>query len=142
MLRTFRAVLAASTVMLLCSGPLVAQSNTGNVYGNVIDELGSPIPGGTATLTGTAAPRTASVDAGGFFRFLRVAPGKYTLTVTTPGFATVARENVLVSVGQNIQVDVPIEARDRAGERHGHERDAAHRHAQGRDGPDLHAATS
>ena len=108
MLRTFRTVLAASTMMILCAGPLAAQTNTGNVYGNVVDELGSPIPGGTATLTGPAAPRTASVDAGGLFRFLRVAPGKYTLTVTMPGFTTVTRENLLVSVGQNVQVDVQM----------------------------------
>ena len=36
----------------------LAQQNTGNVYGNVIDEQGTPIPGGTATLTGPSAPTT------------------------------------------------------------------------------------
>ena len=108
MLRTFRTVLAASTMTILCAGPLAAQTNTGNVYGSVTDEQGSPIPGGTATLTGPVAPRTASVDAGGFFRFLRVAPGKYTLTVTMPGLTTATRENLLVSVGQNVQIEVAM----------------------------------
>lgn len=108
MLRAFHAVLVAVTTALVVARPLVAQTNTGNVYGNVIDELGSPIPGGTATLTGPAAPRTAGVDASGVFRFPRVAPGKYTLTVTMPGFATLTRENVVVSVGQSVQLDVPM----------------------------------
>ena len=69
----------ALIVTFTVASRLTAQTNTGNVYGNVIDEQGSPVPGGTATLAGTAAPRTASVDARGFFRFLRVAPGKYRL---------------------------------------------------------------
>jgi len=85
-----------------------AQTNTGNVYGNVIDEQGMAVPGGTATLTGPSAPSTTSVDANGFFRFLKIPPGKYSVTVTMPGFTTVTRENVSVSVGRNTQVDVQL----------------------------------
>ena len=85
-----------------------AQSNTGNVYGNVIDESGAAIPGGSATLIGPNAPMTTSVDANGLFRFLKVPPGKYAVTVTMPGFTTVTRENVEVSVGKNTQVDVTL----------------------------------
>jgi hypothetical protein len=93
----------------LCfAAPLSAQVNTGNVYGNVIDEQGMTIPGGTATLTGPSAPMTTSVDVNGLFRFLRVPPGTYTVTVTMPGFASVTRENVGVSVGKNTQVDVQL----------------------------------
>ena len=104
--RTLRTVLLAAAAALPLAVSAVAQTNTGNVYGNVIDELGSPIPGGTVTLTGVAAPRTASLDPSGYFRFLRVAPGKYTVTVAIPGFATATRENVVVLVGQNSQVVV------------------------------------
>ncbi len=86
----------------------VAQSNTGNVYGNVVDQTGAPLPGGTATLAGPRAPSTTNVDANGFFRFLKVAPGKYTVVVTMPGFTTVTRENVVVSVGQNTQVEMQL----------------------------------
>jgi hypothetical protein len=100
--------LLAVAMALLLSAPLTAQVNTGNVFGNVIDEQGMAIPGGTATLTGPAAPMTTSVDANGLFRFLKVPPGKYSVTVTMPGFTTVTRENVLVSVGHNTQVDVQL----------------------------------
>ncbi|HTR04110.1 MAG TPA: TonB-dependent receptor [Thermoanaerobaculia bacterium] len=85
-----------------------AQVNTGNVYGNVIDEQGGVIPGGTATLIGPSAPMTTSVDANGLFRFLKVPPGTYAVTVTMPGFTTVTRENVGVSVNKNTQVDVVL----------------------------------
>ena len=106
--RACRGVLLAVTMALLLAGPLVAQSNTGNVYGNVIDEQGGVIPGGTATLIGPSAPMTTSVDAKGLFRFLQVPPGKYAVTVVMPGFTTVTRENVTVSVGKNTQVDVQL----------------------------------
>ena len=58
-----------------------AQINTGNVYGTVMDESGDALPGGTATLTGPSAPMTTSVDANGFFRFLRVPPGRYSVVI-------------------------------------------------------------
>jgi len=87
---------------------LLAQTNTGNVYGTVHDELGARVAGATVTLTGSAAPRTANVDALGFFRFLGVAPGPYKLTVTRAGFTSFTRGNLLVSVGQNAQVDVTM----------------------------------
>ncbi len=109
--RAFRGVLLAVlaiVALFLAAPPLVAQVNTGNVYGNVIDEQGMAIPGGTATLIGPAQPTTTSVDAQGYFRFLKVPPGKYSVTVTMPGFTTVTRENVTVSVGKNTQVDVQL----------------------------------
>jgi hypothetical protein len=106
--RAFRGVLLAVTLGFCLTAPLVAQVNTGNVYGNVIDEQGMPIPGGTATLIGPSQPTTTSVDSKGLFRFLKVPPGKYAVTVTMPGFTTVTRENVTVSVGKNTQVDVSL----------------------------------
>ena len=108
MRKGIRGFVLLSMAALCLASPLSAQVNTGNVYGNVIDEQGMTIPGGTATLIGPSAPVTTSVDANGLFRFLKVPPGKYTVTVTMPGFTTVTRENVQVSVGKNTQVDVQL----------------------------------
>lgn len=99
----------ALAATLAITGALVAQSNTGSIYGRVIDEHGSPISGGTATLSGRAAPLTAAVDAQGLFHFLQVAPGTYSLAVAVPGFATFTREEVVVAVGRNTQVDFPLQ---------------------------------
>jgi len=88
--------------------PLSAQVNTGNVFGTVADEQGMAVPGGTATLTGESAPMTTSVDAQGLFRFLKVPPGKYTVTVVMPGFTTVTRENIQVSVNKNTNVEIGL----------------------------------
>ena len=85
-----------------------AQTNAGDIYGTVVDEQGSGIPGGTATLTGPIAPRTTTVDAAGQFRFLKVPPGKYTLTVTMPGFTTVKREDVVVTLGKAANLEFKL----------------------------------
>jgi len=104
----FSKTLFAMSAVLLLTAPLRAQINTGNVYGTVTDEQGAAVPGGTATLTGPSAPATTVVDTNGFFRFLKVPPGTYTVKITMPGFTTVTRENVIVSVNRNTQVDVPL----------------------------------
>src|SRR5262245_14789668 len=87
----------------------LAQVNAGNIYGQVTDEQGAAVPGGTVTLTGPSAPMTTTVESGGIYRFLKVPPrGDYTVTITMPGFTTVKRENVSVSVGRNTQVDIQL----------------------------------
>lgn len=45
-----------------------AQQNTGNIYGNVTDDQGMGIPGGSVTLTGPSAPSTTTVESGGIYR--------------------------------------------------------------------------
>ncbi len=97
-----------STIALLCTASIAAQTGTGNIYGSAIDEAGPAVTGGTATLSGPASPRTVSLDANGVFRFFGVAPGKYAITLTIPGFATATRENVLVLAGQNVHVEMPM----------------------------------
>ncbi len=114
-----------------------AQTNTGNIYGTVVDDQNQGLPGGTVTLTGPQAPRTTTVDEGGRFRFLKVPGGTYKVTVTMPGFTTAKRENVIVTLGKDTRRRGPAEGflRPGDGDRHGH--DAAARHAQGPDRRDL-----
>ncbi len=111
----------------------LAQENAGNVFGRTIDEQGNAIPGATATLIGDQAPRTTVSDTNGNFRFLRVPPGRYKINVTMPGFTTVDRSDVIVSLGKNTERGHPTEALRGRGNGHGDWHDAAPRHAQGPD---------
>jgi hypothetical protein len=86
----------------------VAQENTGNVYGKVVDEKGEAVPGGTATLTGALAPRDTTIDTQGNFRFLKVPPGTYKVRVEMPGFAPWEQERVIVTLGKNTDVDATL----------------------------------
>src|SRR5262252_8108567 len=95
-------------MLLVCAAAALGQGSTGSIYGSVTDEQGSPISGATATLIGPAAPRTASEDANGHFRFFKVPPGQYTLVVQMAGFSTETREGVLVLVGKTTEVVFPM----------------------------------
>ena len=77
------------------------------ITGNVQDPSGAPIPGASVTLTragtpaggataGAAEPRSASTDATGAFRFVRVPPGDYEVSVQHDGFNLAASK---VTVG-------------------------------------------
>lgn len=106
--RILTTVFVLAATLCATATPLAAQSNTGNVYGSVRDEHGSPVRAAEVALTGSAAPRTTRSDSQGLFRFLAVAPDRYTVTASAPGFAAAARGNVVVSVGRNAPVDVTL----------------------------------
>ncbi|HSS44565.1 MAG TPA: carboxypeptidase-like regulatory domain-containing protein, partial [Thermoanaerobaculia bacterium] len=92
--------LLAAVAVMLASGPgLLAQQNTGSIYGRAVDEQGAGVPSATATLTGSLAPRTTVTDANGYFRLLKVPPARYKLTIMMPGFSTVEFANVVVTLG-------------------------------------------
>lgn len=84
----------------------LAQLQSGNISGTVKDEQGGVLPGVAVTLTGSGAPLTFTTETDGQFRFLNLPPGTYKLTAILQGFGTVIREEIVVSVGQN--VDLPI----------------------------------
>jgi iron complex outermembrane receptor protein len=91
----------ATTVLLLFLGfilPQVAAAQSVAVIGNVDDPQGGVIVGATVTLTpvGAVRPVTARTDAKGAFS-LSGPPGRYTLQIDSPGFATWTREIVVAA---------------------------------------------
>jgi outer membrane receptor protein involved in Fe transport len=87
-----------------------AQITTATVQGNVLDERGGSVPDASITATNldTNYVRTETSDADGHFVFLNLAPGRYTLTISKQGFATILQENVNLTVGQVITIPVTM----------------------------------
>lgn len=104
-----RRLLIAVFVVLLAGLDASAQIASGTLTGTVKDTQGAVLPGVTVTLAGVDITNTAVTDENGGFRFLRLAPGYYNVTVALQGFVTVVRERVEVRVGQT--VDLPMELR-------------------------------
>ena len=102
-------VLAALALCLIAL-PALAQfgGNTGGINGKVVDEQGGVLPGVAVTISGGTAPQTVYTDARGEFNVRNLAPGNYTLTLALQGFSTVNRENVIVALGRDTELSIPM----------------------------------
>lgn len=103
------AMLAAIAVCFAI--PAAAQQQTGEIFGHVSDNSGAILPGVTVTLTGPALiqPLTATTSATGSYQFPRIPIGTYTVRFELPGFKTVVREGIRVTVGFNAEVSQQLE---------------------------------
>ena len=114
MKRGFRLVVALLAVCLLASTHAFAQgggaSTTGSINGKVADSSGGVLPGVTVTATSPSAMGVQSsvTDTGGNYRFPALPPGSYTVTFELPGFNTLKRENIQISMGFTAAVNVEL----------------------------------
>src|SRR5262245_8518322 len=102
-------VILSMCLVVLSPRPSAAQSQitTGVVEGTITDASGGVVPGASveARHLDTNNVRTRTTDSGGRFVFLQLPPGRYTVTVTLAGFATVVQEGVTLTVGQTITLN-------------------------------------
>jgi hypothetical protein len=97
----------------IATPPLAAaqvSSTTGAIVGTVYDDTKAVIPGVTVTVTGSALMGTRSVvsDSGGAYRIPALSPGAYTLVFELPGFATVTREGITLTIGFTATINVAM----------------------------------
>src|SRR6266567_2807409 len=86
----FKTKLVAAVLLLLASFlPALAQTNTTSLTGDVQDATGAAIAGSAVTLTNPATGLTQTTESGkaGQYSFNQIPPGKYTVTVNSPGFS-------------------------------------------------------
>ncbi len=110
--RLFAFVVAA--LCLLASVRVVfAQysETTGTIQGVVKDPSGAVISGATVEASSPAmvGGRTLQTDSNGFYHFLNLPPGSYTLIVTAAGFRQQKRTGIALEVGRQLTIDVALE---------------------------------
>ncbi len=83
-----------------------SQITTGVIDGTVVDTSGAVLPGVNVEIRNveTNLARTLTTDRNGRFVALQLPPGRYTVTLTLSGFATVVQENVVVTVGETVRL--------------------------------------
>src|SRR5882724_9782512 len=112
--RGFHLVVAVLAVCLLASTHAFAQgggaSTTGSINGKVADSSGGVLPGVTVSATSPSSMGVQSsvTDTGGNYRFPALPPGTYTVTFELPGFNTLKRENISISMGFTATVNVEL----------------------------------
>ena len=109
--RSMVGAIAAFCVWIWFAGAFAsAQSDRGSVSGTVIDPSGSGITGAKVTITNTAmGTQNATVTTGaGQYTVPELPAGVYSVTVVAPGFTTLVRNGITVSVGETAHVDLQL----------------------------------
>jgi outer membrane receptor protein involved in Fe transport len=87
-----------------------AQERSGAIEGVVKDSSGAMLPGATveARSPSLVGVQTAISDGEGNYRFPALTPGLYQITATLSGFTPMKVENVRVSLGQVLKIDLAL----------------------------------
>ena len=80
------------------AGAQVARALSGSIEGNVIDELGQPLPGVTVSALG-ATSAVGTTDRVGYYRLRALPPGPYLVRAHVEGYLASRREVVKVNTG-------------------------------------------
>lgn len=96
---------------LLAALPALPQSTLGSVNGTITDATGASVPGTSVALSnvGTGVEATAEANASGFFVFVNVQPGNYTLVAEQAGFKTAVLPIFSVGVNQTLTQNLVLQ---------------------------------
>lgn len=96
---------------LLGTSLLMGQGERGAFNGTVLDSSGAVIPQATvkAINTGTRIETAVQTTAAGVYRMPYLPPGTYTFHVSAPGFKSVLRADIGLSVAQTLTLDFTLE---------------------------------
>jgi len=105
-----RAALLALVGLLLVPAVALAQTATGVLSGQVLDDTGGVLPGATVTATNadTGLKRTAVTDEVGAYRFAALPPGPYAVKAELSNYRAVTVEGVDVMVATTRSIDITL----------------------------------
>jgi hypothetical protein len=97
-------------VVLTTSALAQTQITSGTIQGTVLDVNGAAVPGAAVELKNTATnfSRSLTTDDEGRFNALQLPPGRYTVTVSKQGFATLIVERAELTVGQAMNLPLSM----------------------------------
>lgn len=105
---------AICCTLLACTltGFAVAQTQITNgvIQGSIVDQSGAVVPAAdvAARNLDTQTETTQKTDADGRFVFLSLAPGRYSVTASKPGFSKVIQKDLDLTVGQAVSLRLSL----------------------------------
>lgn len=108
--RVFRTTWTA-LLRLTCVRPLAAQFDRGTITGTVTDPSGAVVPRAevTAVNMDTGVPTQTFTNEIGLYRLTNIPIGRYEIRFTAPGFKTLTRSGITLTVAQTLRLDVTLE---------------------------------
>jgi hypothetical protein len=104
----WRKTLAWLSLSLLASVGVWAQEETGSIYVVVTDAAGTPLPGVTVEISGFGAPQIQVADTQGQARFLRLAPGTWSLNAALDGYSSLEYPSIDVRIGRSTSLEIQL----------------------------------
>jgi hypothetical protein len=103
----------SALVMMSCFDPMASAQglDTALLRGTVTDSSGAVIPNAALTMTNvaTGVSEKRPTDESGRYLFAGLKPAAYTAKVEARGFKTLIRENIVLRVGQQTDLDLRLE---------------------------------
>src|SRR5262249_1657654 len=105
-----RYFIAAAMAVVVLTALSQAQVGDADLSGTVPDPSGGPVPGAKVSLTNedSGVVRNAVSDNEGRYRFLALAPGRYSLRTEAPGFKTESLTGIVLNVGAHVDKSVSL----------------------------------
>ncbi len=103
--------LAILVLTVFLTRSATAQNDTGSLVGSIQDSTGAEIPGATVTVLNrnTAAAFTTTTGSTGQYEVPSLRTGVYKITAERAGFSTAVADNITVSVGARLRIDLKLE---------------------------------
>ncbi|HYO83127.1 MAG TPA: TonB-dependent receptor, partial [Bryobacteraceae bacterium] len=100
-----------AALVVLCGGPVLAQTSLGTITGTVTDPGGAPVSNVEVTARATATSLTyrGQTNESGIYVIPNLPIGAVTLTAQAAGFKQVQRTGLTVEVAQRLRVDFTLE---------------------------------
>ena len=98
------------TVLLITTLPLLSQTTSGRIIGNVHDQSGAAVAGATVTVTDVqrGTVRAVTTDDSGGYVVSNLQPGTYSVRAEAKGFKTVERRDILIEVATDVPVEMSL----------------------------------
>src|SRR5580693_9276355 len=107
-----RFLCASLCVLLLWSASAFGQGgDVGSILGSVTDRSGGSLAGATVTVLDTqrGVTRTLTADDAGQYSAPNLTPGTYTVKAEYKGFQAFERQNIQITVGTQVRVDLSLQ---------------------------------
>jgi Carboxypeptidase regulatory-like domain/TonB dependent receptor-like, beta-barrel len=109
-MKRMMAALIAVCAIALAGLPAEAQQTTGAIQGRIVDAQKAAVPGVTVTAKSksTGFTRSEVTDTEGLYRLNGLPVGNYDLRAELQGFAPFERKDVVVNIGETLDVNVDL----------------------------------
>jgi hypothetical protein len=103
--------ISTRVTILLAVTPLLAQETRGSLVGRVTDPTGAVVPGVNLKVvhrqTGVATTTISNEE--GLYQLLYLVQGIYSLTASSTGFKTLAREGIEIRINDRLELNLHME---------------------------------